>query len=129
MDSTNQNMLEGPSRQRLRGLLPGAAWSMEGDEAKGGVSMKKNIDKIIEELTLKAQAQAHNAWAKIDKDGVMGNMPLTNDVLERKKVGAYWRAGYAMALLDHTMNSVIEMRKAQDSDQQQAEKDLGKVVH
>ena len=32
MDSAYSKVLEGSSRKRLRGVFPGAAWSMEGDE-------------------------------------------------------------------------------------------------
>lgn len=48
MDSTDKQVLEGSSRKRLRGLLPGTPRSLEGNEARGGEVSMKGVPEVLD---------------------------------------------------------------------------------
>jgi len=89
---------------------------------------KTNLQKTIEILALRAQVAAVNAWTVLDKSGVMGNVALPSDPLDRKKFGQIWKAGYAMALADYVMSSVEEMKAASDKDQAEGAEKIGRLL-
>ena len=56
MDSTNQTLLEGSGRKRLRGLFPRAARSLEGDAETGAMSQESWDEMVVQQRLVEEAA-------------------------------------------------------------------------
>jgi hypothetical protein len=79
----------------------------------------QNLQELIDLMTAEATQAAHLAWSACEKTGYVGSLPMST--LPRMKAihRKYFLIGYAMALLDHTMDSTRRLKAAQEAQEVQ----------
>ncbi len=81
---------------------------------------KSKLDQVIGEMTILAGEAALTAWKECVKKGMVGSMEIPKQTSLRMCARMFFLSGYALALLDHTMDAMKRMKAAADADQGQS---------